>query len=638
MRRFVLPIASLMVLTSLLVPGRLVALASLPAAGRTLAQVRYIDHGLTVQPPHARSVKGRVKMGLGNRYLLRTGKQQRASIGFRDTTVLHLNQRTDAILRSPHLTYVQHGEVDQLLVPGTNHKIQTAAAVATAVGTQFDVRVSGKRSVFTVVEGALLVKNAKGSVLVKTGQQTTVRPNKKPSPPKPVNTSSTVSWTGTIPTPQLGQNIALDANGGALYATSSASVDGQHTGALVHDGRLDTGWQSAAGKVKDEWIRLWFAGFQSFLVSGVVIDPAATAGTAPATDLKDFDIRLSDSCNNPDSCTTYNFHGTTQQKNSVQIFNFDHQRRARYLELHVVSNYGSPDAVSVAELEVVGVAPSQPLLWGPRGIAVDSKGNIDVVDTGNVRMQQVAPDGKPRLTWAEAGATPGNLIDPTGVAVDTQDNIYVADSGNNRIEKFASTGTFIAAWDGSGNGQIRALTRPRAVALDAQGNMYVTDVDRVVVLSPSGQPLRQWGSSGTGPGFFNASFGVGLDSTGNVYVADQGNARVEKFSGTGQFLAQWGTKGTGQGQFNRPVGLAVDRQDNVYVVDQTNNNLQKFSSTGQFENSWGKAGSGPGEFGAPLFAAVDTSGNVYVADTGNNRIQKFSATGQPLAQWGMRGP
>jgi len=67
-----------------------------------------------------------------------------------------------------------------------------------------------------------------------------------------------------------------------------------------------------------------------------------------------------------------------------------------------------------------------------------------------------------------------------------------------------------------------------------------------------------------------------VDSSGNVYVADTGNHRIQKFNASGEFLAKWGSEGTGDGQFDCPYGVAVDSNGNVYVADMGNDRIQKF--------------------------------------------------------------
>lgn len=272
-------------------PERTSAASSADKPAARLAQVRYIQRGLSVQPPHGRKRRGKKKMALYRRYLLQTAAKQRASIRFRDRTTLHINQRTAAVLRSPHLTYVQGGEVDEVLAPGSNHRIQTAAAVASAIGTNFDIRVRKGRTQVIVAHGAVVVKNRRGKVIVKTNQETTVSPGKKPSQPKPVNAASAIGWTQGIPAPVLGENLALDANGGQVKQDSSQRPGGE--AGRANDGRTDTSWETAPGATTNQSITLGFTGEKIFYVTAVLINGSAQKGVSPSTDLKDFAIQYS---------------------------------------------------------------------------------------------------------------------------------------------------------------------------------------------------------------------------------------------------------------------------------------------------------------------------------------------------------
>jgi DNA-binding beta-propeller fold protein YncE len=82
-------------------------------------------------------------------------------------------------------------------------------------------------------------------------------------------------------------------------------------------------------------------------------------------------------------------------------------------------------------------------------------------------------------------------------------------------------------------------------------------------------------------------------------------------------------RGAGNGQFNRPQGIAVDRNGNVFVADTGQDRIQKFTSTGTFLATWGSTGTQNGQFDIPFGVAVDGDGNVFVGDF-NNRIQKFA--------------
>ncbi len=69
---------------------------------------------------------------------------------------------------------------------------------------------------------------------------------------------------------------------------------------------------------------------------------------------------------------------------------------------------------------------------------------------------------------------------------------------------------------------------------------------------------------------------MAVDSSGNVYVSDIGNSRIQKFTSTGTFITKWGSGGSGDGQFYYPFGVTVDSSGNVYVADTFNNRIQKF--------------------------------------------------------------
>src|SRR5690349_16860233 len=66
-----------------------------------------------------------------------------------------------------------------------------------------------------------------------------------------------------------------------------------------------------------------------------------------------------------------------------------------------------------------------------------------------------------------------------------------------------------------------------------------------------------------------------------------------------QFVTKWGSQGSNNGQFNFPYQIAVDSSGNVYAADSGNNRIQKFTSTGGFVTTWGSSGSGPGQFNDP---------------------------------------
>lgn len=282
-----------------------------------------------------------------------------------------------------------------------------------------------------------------------------------------------------------------------------------------------------------------------------------------------------------------------------------------------------------------GTGPGQFLL--PRGIAVDSAGNVFVPDQ-NTRFQKFDSNGVFVAQFGIPGDVPGGFVSPWKAATDSAGNVYVSDSFTNRVQKFNSSGVFQMSLGGTGTGSGQFIGGTAGIAVDSAGNIYVADPGnhRVQKFSPAGAFVAAWGGMGTGNGQFSGPIGMAIDASDNIYVADTGNHRIQKFTSSGVFLTKWGTNGTGNGQFDTPMGLAVDpTTGNVYVADMVNNRIQKFSSTGVFIDSCGIAGTGDGEFGSPHDVAVDASGNLYVAEGGNERVQKFGAAApSPVANAG----
>lgn len=180
---------------------------------------------------------------------------------------------------------------------------------------------------------------------------------------------------------------------------------------------------------------------------------------------------------------------------------------------------------------------------------------------------------------------------------------------------------------------------PQGVAVDSTGNVYVADTgnNRIQKFDAQGTLLTQWGSLGNGPGQFTSPQSIATDAAGYVYVADTGNHRVQKFNAAGIYISQWGGAGSGDGKLSSPQGVAVDGNGNVYVADTGNHRIQKFDAAGGYLSQWGGTGGGTGQFSSPAALALDPAGNIYVADTGNSRIQIFDPAGAYVRQFGGAG-
>jgi tripartite motif-containing protein 71 len=253
-------------------------------------------------------------------------------------------------------------------------------------------------------------------------------------------------------------------------------------------------------------------------------------------------------------------------------------------------------------------------LLHPHGIAVDSAGNVYVLDEERQDVQKFNSNG----TFISKWGTPGSGVDQFSdaledIAVDRSDIVYVVDRGNERILRFDSNGTFLSAIGsrGSEDGQLKV---PWGVAFDSSGKIYVTDRGnfRIQIFSPEGEFVAKWGGSEEE---FPHLHGIAIDSANNIYVTDERPLHVvQKLDHNGKIIQQWGERGEGQGQFKYPHGIAVDSKGSIYVVDTQNTRIQKFSADGEFIEAWGSLGINDGEFIFPQDIAIDSHDNIYVTD------------------------
>jgi sugar lactone lactonase YvrE len=232
---------------------------------------------------------------------------------------------------------------------------------------------------------------------------------------------------------------------------------------------------------------------------------------------------------------------------------------------------------------------------------------------------------------------------PVSAAVDRDENLYFTGgaafpgSSGQMAYKVSPTGQDLAGW-GLGGNQDGDLVGPRGIAVDADLNVYVADTGnhriQKFTIGRYAMFVAKWGSKGTGAGQFDMPYAVATDVLGNVYVVDKGNSRIQKFTPQGAFIRAWGGPGTGHGQFQNPQGIAVDAAGNVYVVDADDARVQRFNVRGEFLGQWGSSGTGPGQLLHPTGISTDSAGSVYVSDDGNDRVLKFTPSGELITTLG----
>ncbi len=188
--------------------------------------------------------------------------------------------------------------------------------------------------------------------------------------------------------------------------------------------------------------------------------------------------------------------------------------------------------------------------------------------------------------------------------------------------------SYFSEWGTTGteNGQFQL---PWSLTLDSSGNVYVVDGNnaRIQKFDPNGNFIGKWGMGNLSP------VGIARDSLDNIYVTaiDNGANIVIKFSNNGTFISRWTVAGPNP-QADTQNAIAIDTAYNVYV--SSNNRIFKYTNDGQFLFSWGSSGTNPGEFNQIVGMATDSMNNVYVVEKYNYRIQKFTSDGDLVTSWG----
>ena len=261
---------------------------------------------------------------------------------------------------------------------------------------------------------------------------------------------------------------------------------------------------------------------------------------------------------------------------------------------------------------------------GPWGVAINQRGEVVVTEWCGHCVSVISPSGERLRSFGTGGSGQGQFTYPAGVAVDSDNNILVVDWNNHRIQKFTSDGQFLTAVGTHGNSPLQ-FYHPRGITVNSNNNkVYVADEgnNRVQVLDSNLTFSSTFGEKGSGERQFEGPWDVACDRSGNMYVADARNHRIQVFTAEGEFLRMFGRHGKGRGELVYPRGVTADANDLVYISD-SNNCVSVFTCDGQFVTSFGRKGAGKGEFVGPTGVTIDSSGVVYVCDCGIGRIQLF---------------
>jgi DNA-binding beta-propeller fold protein YncE len=291
------------------------------------------------------------------------------------------------------------------------------------------------------------------------------------------------------------------------------------------------------------------------------------------------------------------------------------------------------------------------------GVATAANGDVYVVDKGSTPgkslIEEFGATGTFIREWGTQGSGAGEMWEPGSIAIagggSDAGDIYVVDGRNRRVDEFAPEGTFIRAW--------------------GWAVIKETPTKHEFQICTTGTGCQEGEPNGEGKGGFEIPSGVAVDQTsGDVYISDAlnpGSFAIQKFGPNGEPLGPVGAPADNLGEL---TGLATDPSGDLYIVDASNERIQELSPSGAFIRMWGNGvheeelgpvlhfgictskckqgepGESAGDFnfigngvhssGAPGNIAVDASGNIWVPDGGDLRVQEFTSTGEFVMGFG----
>lgn len=269
----------------------------------------------------------------------------------------------------------------------------------------------------------------------------------------------------------------------------------------------------------------------------------------------------------------------------------------------------------------------------PYGVGLQD-GKVYAVDTG-ADVVYVIDEASNEVEFIGNGAL-GRLAGPISMAFDRDKNIYVSDSREKRINGYDKKGNLIFSL-----GDRLDFTNPTGIAIDKnQHRLYVIDTKTHQYKAydiATKKHLYTIGKRGIGDAEFNFPTNIAVDQrNGNIVIVDTQNFRVQVFDKDGKFITKFGNVGNKPGTFARPKGVGVDSEGNIYVADSAFNNVQIFSEYGKdLLMFFGGGGYGPTQFRLITGIYIDEDDKIVIADGFSGRVQTFQYVSQ---KWKQKNP
>jgi sugar lactone lactonase YvrE len=251
----------------------------------------------------------------------------------------------------------------------------------------------------------------------------------------------------------------------------------------------------------------------------------------------------------------------TDSKNTIYVADMDSNKIRKIDSNGQVSTVAGSGSFGLGDGQ-----GSSATFFNPRGICMDKNGNLFVLDSGSGNIRKI--DTSNTVTTLSISS---KFTSSVSISVDSAGNLYVP--ANNKVNKIDNNGTITTIGDST---MLSSLT---CITIDSTGNIFTTGGSKIYKIDTSGKTTIVAESSS-----FNSLFGIVLDSVGNIYVVNRGGNKIEKVDSNGNIstVAGIGSWGSNDGSalsasFNNPFGITIDSTGNLYVSDNGNHKIRKIT-------------------------------------------------------------
>jgi DNA-binding beta-propeller fold protein YncE len=213
---------------------------------------------------------------------------------------------------------------------------------------------------------------------------------------------------------------------------------------------------------------------------------------------------------------------------------------------------------------------------------------------------------------------------------DADKHVWVIDDQLHVIHKFTYDGNLVMTLGTKGQrGRDggRLFDRPTDIDWLPDGTFFISDGyggKRVAKFDKDGKFLMDWGSApkdpaNPGPNEWNTVHSIAISKDRRLFVVDRAHHRIQIFDENGKFLDMFSTGSAA----SLPYYHFIDTSQNIWVADGGTGRINKYDLNGNYLYGWGVKGGQPGQFNGPHALTVDQEGNLYVAEVFNGRTVKF---------------